>query len=299
MTEEKRAIGKATILIPAFNEEEAIPPVIEAVRRAMDSSRIPYEVLVVDDGSTDSTREKALAAGARVISLETNRGTGAARTRGILKAEGECIAMLDADGSYPADRLPELIRGLEACDMTVGARTTEAGTLKFLRAPVKALIKGLAEYMMRRRIPDLNTGMRAFRKKTALRFLYLLPDTHSWVSTITLAYLANGLDVRYMPISYHKRIGRSSFHPLRDTYNMVSLSARTVMYFFPLRVFLPLAFLLAGAGVAKSLYSYFVSVGRLQQSDIVILLTAVMVTAVGLLADLIVVHGRRIHMEED
>ena len=226
---EAPAVGTAlSVVIPVYNEESAIRSVVEEVRGVLKNSGIfPYEILVVDDGSKDQTAREARAAGASVHRIGRNLGVGAARTRGILKAKSDIIVMTDGDGSYPAQALPELVKDLGGCDMAVGARMEEMGTLKALRRPVKLMLQRLAEYMTRARIEDLNSGMRAFRRKDALRFAYLLPDTHSWVSTITLAYLANGLNVRYRPIHYRKRVGRSSFHPIGDTYNTLSLVART------------------------------------------------------------------------
>ena len=143
-------------------------------------------------------------------------------------------------------------------------------------------------------IPDLNSGLRVFRKSVALKYFYLLPDTHSWESTITLAFLCNHQKVKYIPISYFKRSGGvSSFHPIKDTYNYISLIIRTIMYFNPLRVFLPLSFFIFLIGFAKGVYD-FIRLGSIGAMDAVMVLTSLMILVAGLLADLLVVLHRKL-----
>jgi polyisoprenyl-phosphate glycosyltransferase len=286
-----------SIIIPAYNEEAAISSVIQDIRQAMQKAELAYEILVVDDGSTDRTAEISRSEKARLLLMHRRSGVGAARTRGLRDAKGQVIVMIDGDGTYPAEEIPRLVRELDGCDMVIGARTREMGTLKFIRTPVKLFVKSLAEYLTRTKISDLNSGLRVFRREQALEFTYLLPHTHSWVSTITLAYLSNGLEIQFSPISYNRRIGRSTFHPIADTYNTMSLIGRTVMYFFPLRVFIPLSALLFVIGAVKSLHSYFFEVGKLQQADVIILIASIMVAVLGLLADLICLQGRRFHQD--
>ena len=284
---------QVSIVIPVYNEEEAIGDDLDTIIATMEGSGYTYEVIVVDDGSTDRTAGVARAKGVKVIQHLINRGTGAARRTGILQARGEIIVMTDGDGTYPNQDIPRLLEYLPAFDQVVGARTSEQGTFRFLRAPAKWFIRKLACYLTGIDIPDLNSGLRAFKREVMLKFLYLLPDGFSCVSTMTLAFLCNGYTIKYVPIDYYKRIGRSKFHPRNDTYNYLLTVVRMVMYFNPLKVFLPASLFLILIGTYKLIRDmlvyrtlYFPGV------TIMIVLTAIQVTAIGLLADLIVRRSR-------
>jgi glycosyltransferase involved in cell wall biosynthesis len=283
-----------TILIPAFNEEEAIGKVIEETRAVMQEVSDSYEILVVDDGSQDRTAQMAEAVGARVIRHPENRGSGASRKTGIRAARGDRIVMVDADGTYPADAIPQALEHLKTYSQVIGSRTVEKGTHRFLRTLVKEIIRRLASFLVGKPIPDLNSGLRAFRRSEMMKFLYLIPDGFSCVSSMTLAYLTNGFRVKFMPISYRERIGRSKFHPILDTYRYLLTVIRIVSYFAPLNVFMPLCLSFLGAGFIKSVFD-FVWTSTVQESDIVLILTGVIIGALGILADLIVVHGKREH----
>ncbi|NLT72842.1 MAG: glycosyltransferase family 2 protein [Chloroflexi bacterium] len=285
-----------SMVIPAYNEHEAIGPVLRDLIVVMDGLALGYEIIVVDDGSTDDTAaQSSRYDNVRVISHTQNRGTGAARTTGVRAALGKYIVMTDADGTYPAGAIPEMIRVLdEGAHMVIGAREREAGTVAWLRRPAKDFIRRLASYMVEYRIPDLNSGLRAMRKDLVERFYGILPNSHSWVSTITMAALSSGYMVRWIPIEYHERIGRSTFHPVRDTYNYLTLVIRTIMYFNPLRLFIPACGLLFLAGFIKLVVDLFrfQFTGHVPASTVIILLGAVQVAAIGLLADLIVKVSR-------
>ncbi|MCZ7569580.1 MAG: glycosyltransferase family 2 protein [Ardenticatenaceae bacterium] len=283
-----------SVVLPAYNEELAVEADLRTIRDALDASGYSYEILVVDDGSHDRTAAIAASVpGVQVLKHGRNRGTGAARSTGIRAARGAIIAMSDADGTYPSRDLPRLIEAiLHGADMAVGARTVEAGTMRPLRTFAKESIRRLAGYMTASEIPDLNSGFRAVRRDVALRFLPVLPTTHSWVSTITLALLTNGYRVDYLPIAYFPRVGHSSFHPIRDTYNYLSLVVRTVTYFNPLKVFLPVSLLLFLIGLSKGTYDLIFNL-RFRESDVVLVVVAVLIGMMGILADLIVMQGRR------
>ena len=167
----------------------------------------------------------------------------------------------DADMTYPNERIPELVQMLEKdamLDQVVGARTSEAGTHKLLRVPAKWFIRKLAERLTNSQIPDLNSGLRAFRRQVALPYLRLLPPGFSCVTTITLAFLSNQHDVRYVPIEYAKRSGTSKFHFVTDAYRYILQVLRMVMYFNPLKVLMPVALVLIGVGLAKGIYDMVV-----------------------------------------
>jgi len=283
---------QVSIVIPVYNEEGAIGDDLDTIIATMKRSGYTYELIVVDDGSTDRTADIARAKGVKMIQHPINRGTGAARRTGILQARGEIIVMTDGDGTYPNQDIPHLLEYLPAFDQVVGARTSEQGSFRFLRAPTKWFIRKLACYLTGMDIPDLNSGLRAFKREVMLKFLYLIPDGFSCVSTMTLAFLCNGYTNKYVPIDYYKRIGRSKFHPINDTYNYVLTVIRMVMYFNPLKVFLPSSFVLFLLGAAKTIYDNFVNL-RIRESDVIMIVVSIVIGMMGLLADLIVVQHKR------
>jgi len=281
-----------TVLLPAYNEEPAIGTVIEEVRRELAPLSIDYEILVVDDGSTDGTAQAAASLGARVHSHPHRSGAGAALRTGILLARGESIVFMDADGTYPAEAIPALLRGLDSCRQVIGARGSEKGTWPALRSAVKWALRKSGEFLVRHPIPDLNSGMRAFRKRDALAFLHLLPDGHSCVSTMTLCFIGMGLPVRFEPIRYRPRIGTSKFRVVSDTLRFGVQILRSVTYFAPLRIYLSAALFLFLAGSVKSALD-IVRKGGLEESDILLFLFSALAGLLGLLADLVVRQSRK------
>lgn len=288
-----------TVLLPAYNEERAIVRVLAEIVETLATTSLSYEIIVVDDASTDRTAEFAERFAADcwqcpvlVIRSPENRGAGAARKTGVRAARGDVVVMLDADGSYPASSIVDLLRWFPAYDQVNGARTSEQGTLRWLRRPAKWLIRKLACYLTGCRIPDLNTGLKAFKREVMLPWLWVVPDGFSCVTTMTLAFLTNGYAVKYVPTPYRPRIGHSKFHPVKDTLAYLSTVLRMVLYFRPLKVFLPLAGVMIAAGMAKSLYSRLAT-GSMQESDIVVIVAGFMTCMLGLLAEVIVAHQRR------
>lgn len=299
-TETPTTLG-VSIVLPAHNEERAIGAVLEELVEVLGSHpELPaWEIVVVDDASTDRTAAVAQSfadecwqGAVRVLRMPERRGAGAARKQGIRAARGEVIVMLDADGSYPAAAIPELLRYFPAYDQVNGARTSEQGTHRWLRRPAKWFIRRLACYLTSTNIPDLNTGLKAFRRDAMLPWLWVVPDGFSCVTTMTLAFLTNGYAVKYVPVEYRPRIGRSKFHPFHDTLAYLATVIRIVLYFRPLRVFLPAAGGLLALGLVKSLVS-FAWTGSMQESDLVLLTAGFMTTMLGLLAEVIVAHHRR------
>lgn len=284
---------QVSIVIPVYNEEEAIGNDLDTIIATMEGSSYTYEIIVVDDGSTDRTADIARAKGVKVIQHPINRGPGAARRTGILQARGEIIVMTDGDGTYPNQDIPRLLEYLPAFDQVVGARTIEQGSFRFLRAPAKWFIRNLACYLTGMNIPDLNSGLRAFKREVMLKFLYLIPEGFSCVSTMTLAFLCNGYLVKYVPVDYYKRKGKSKFHPVRDTGSYLLTVVRMVMYFNPLKVFLPMSLFLLSVGFGKMIYDIFAYNFHFAPSTVMLVLTGVHIGAIGLLADLIVTRSLR------
>lgn len=284
-----------TVVLPAYNERGHIVQEVERIARALEASPYSFEIFVIDDGSTDGTGD--LVEGmpsVRLRRLPVNRGSGTARRIGTSEARGRWVVWTDADLTYPNERIPELVEILEAgrADQVVGARTSEEGTLKFLRVPAKWAIRRLAEFLTSMEIPDLNSGLRAFSKKVARPYLGLLPPGFSCVTTITLAFLANGHVIEYVPIEYQPRAGRSHFHPIRDGYRYVLQVVRMITYFEPLRVFAPLALSLLLLGAGKAIYDLIAHPFRIATNTVLLVVAGLILFSVGLLADLIVRTNR-------
>lgn len=280
-----------SVLIPAYNEEESISGTVEAIRKYAGMVKA-LEIIVINDGSRDRTGEIARTLPVTLIEHETNTGYGSGLKDGLRQAQHEFILIADADGTYPLEDIPRLLEEAPNYAMVVGARTGAIVKVPPLRKPGKWLITRLAEYLSQRKIPDLNSGFRVFRKDVALRFLTLYPDGFSFTTTITLAMLTNHYKVKFIPINYHRRVGKSSIKPLRDFTNFTILIIRICAYFKPLNVFVPPALVLILAGVAKGAIDYTgfldpAAAGRLGLFGIVLALTGVQMLFIGLLADLI------------
>ena len=283
---------EVSIVIPAFEEELAIGKVLDDIQRVMRATAYRYEILVVDDGSRDKTAVIARSRGARVHQHRQNLGSGTSRKTGIIHARGNIIVMIDGDDTYPADAIPGLLEFFPAYDQVVGARQSEKGTHRVLRTFAKEVIRRLASYLVGQSIPDLNSGLRAFKRDTMRRYLYLLPEGFSCVSTMSLAFHVNKHPVAYLPITYFERLGRSKFHPVKDTYQYLLTVIRVVTYFKPLHTFIPLSLFLMGFGLVKAIFD-IIFTGTIQESDIIAILTGVVVGAIGILADLIITQGKK------
>src|SRR5262245_49558692 len=202
-----------SIILPVYNEAEHLVQEVNRVRAAMDASPYSYEIIIVDDGSSDDSAEVASQIeGVRFLQFLENRGSGSARKAGTTAALGRVTVWTDVDMTYPNATIPQLVKELEGYHQGVGARTSEEGTHKALRVPAKWLIRRLAQFLTGTKIPDLNSGFRAFRTDVARQYLNQLPVGFSCVTTITMTFLANGYSVKYVPIDYAKRAGESKFH---------------------------------------------------------------------------------------
>jgi glycosyltransferase involved in cell wall biosynthesis len=220
-----------------------------------------------------------------------NKGYGAALKTGILHADGEWILIIDADGSYSPKDIPKLLEHIQDYDMVVGARTGEAIKKEKLRNFAKFIMTGIANYLTGVKIPDLNSGLRIFKKEPAMKFFKLLPNKFSFTTTITLAFLSDGYNVKYVPITYHKRTGESKIKP-RMFLNFVLLIIRTVTYFNPLKIFLPASIflLLVSFGLyfySLALYNFYGIMIELKYIIIVLFLASMQIGFFGLLADMI------------
>lgn len=277
-----------SIVLPVYNEKGHLKEEIDRIRAAMDAAEFSYEIIVIDDGSNDGSGDALRQIeGIRLIQFLTNRGSGSARKFGTRAARGRVVVWTDVDMSYPNDLIPELVRELDGYDQVVGARTTEEGTHKLFRVPAKAAIRLLASFLVQTKIPDLNSGMRAFRRDVALQYVSQLPAGFSCVTTITMTFLAHGYTVKYWPITYSTRAGKSKFHWWADSRRYFLQVIRMTLSFDPFRVFLPIGFVLLMIGAVKLGVDMVRWDGRVAINTLLIFLAAFQVFVVGMLADLL------------
>ncbi len=282
----ERRLRGVSLIVPAYNEEKGIEGVLKGLIDIMNNNKTDYEIIVVNDGSTDNTGQilKELS-DIVVVDHFQNKGYGAALKSGIRKSRYETVVITDADGTYPNSRIPELVEGIEEYDMVVGARTGENVKIPLIRRPAKSFLNILANYLLETKIPDLNSGLRAFRKDTVMWYFNILPDSFSFTTTITLAMLGDGFAVNYIPIDYGTRKGKSKIKA-RDAFNFLVLIVRTIMYFNPLRVFLPISLGLLSAALIRLGYDIFV-LSNITDSSTMFFIAALQVGLIGMLADLV------------
>lgn len=280
-----------TILIPAYNEANAIVPTIKKVQETLRMAGLQGEIVVVDDGSSDGTGT-AVAQNAdehvRLIQHPHNRGYGAALKTGIRRAQYNNIIITDADGTYPIDMIPTLAEELEKYDMVVGARTGQTVQIPRSRRPAKWALTWLANYLSGMEIPDLNSGLRGFKRDIVVGYFRMLPSGFSFTTSITLALLTNDYNVLYIPIDYFQRTGKSKIKPVRDTINFFSLVVRVVLMYRPLRVFVPLAAFFVLLSLIKVIYDIGAYDFHLATSTVVLVTLTFQIIVLGLIADLVV-----------
>jgi glycosyltransferase involved in cell wall biosynthesis len=264
----------------------------------LESRGFVHEIIVVDDGSADASGARAAEAGAAVIRHVENRGYGAAIKTGMAAARYDTIVITDADGTYPADQIPEIVAEMETADMVVGARTGAEVHIPLVRRPAKWVLNWVAARVAGRRIPDLNSGLRAFRRECANQYLSILSNRFSFTSTITLALLGDDYRVVYRPISYFPRIGKSKITPWHFM-DFMMLVLRLAVLFQPLRVFVPIATAFTTVGVLKAVYDVFAFLERnraqslesflvqplLSTTAVLFLVVGLQLLVVGLVAD--------------
>jgi glycosyltransferase involved in cell wall biosynthesis len=272
------------LIVPAFNEADGIESTLDRVRDVLARCSVTSEIIVVDDGSTDGTRERAQRAGVKVMTHPWNRGYGAALKTGILATDARAVLIMDADATYEPGAIPRLIEGLKAADMVVGSRRLMSAGVAWVRRPGKWLLNAFASYLVGVKIPDLNSGQRAIKRDVLLRYMHLCPDGFSFTSTITLALLASGHLVTYEPIAYARRAGRSKLRAAHFV-SFILLVVRSIVLFNPLKVFLPIGALVFLAGVGKLIEDIYL--WNLSETAVMAFLTAMTIWAVGLLADMI------------
>ncbi len=273
-----------SVIMPAFNEEKVIESVIAATKTALDREDYSYELLVVDDGSGDSTATIAQGAGAKVISHPYNIGNGAAVKTGIRNARGRMIVLLDADGQHDPNDIPILLEDLQTFDMSVGARTSKSETSAH-RDLANSIFNILASYVANRRISDLTSGFRAIRTPIARQFVYLLPNSYSYPTTITLSVIKAGYSVNYRPIQTKKRVGKSGIRLIFDGTRFLMIIMKITVFFSPMRIFLPASVFLFVLGACWYVFSVFFASKGFPPTSMLLLLTSVIVFCFGLISE--------------
>jgi glycosyltransferase involved in cell wall biosynthesis len=275
-----------SVVIPVHNEEAGLAPVVRGIQAALESRSQPFEIFVVVDGSTDRSAEVAAALGVTVLRHGERRGYGTALKTGIRAAAGEWILICDGDGTYPADAIPALLALAEPNDMVVGARTGRVVDAPWLRRIAKGVLRRLASYLSESAIPDLNSGLRVFKKAAVTPYFPILPSGFSFTTTITLALLCNGGSVAYVPIDYHRRTGRSKIQPVRETINFIILIFRTITYFNPLKVFAPVSVLLGICFLISLAYDVFV-LENVTEKSLILLIGSLQLLGIGVIGDVV------------
>jgi glycosyltransferase involved in cell wall biosynthesis len=269
-----------SIIIPVFNEAENLEKVISKIY-ALNISGV--QIIVVDDGSTDGSADVAMSAGADVIRHPYNIGNGAAVKSGIRAAAGKLLVFMDGDGQHQPEDIPELIAESKIYHMVVGARA-KGSKLRFHRYAANSLYNLLASYVTRFKIKDLTSGFRVLSRSHALRFIDLLPNTFSYPTTLTLAFLRSGLTVKYVPIQTLYRSGQSKISLLTDGVRFLLIITKIATLFAPFRVFLPVSIFFFLCGMTNYVYT-FVTEHRFTNMSVFLFTTAVIIFMLGLISE--------------
>jgi glycosyltransferase involved in cell wall biosynthesis len=288
-----------SVIIPAYNEELSIVDTVERIFHSLESSNFQFEILVVDDGSTDKTLYNAKTTEARLIKHDSNRGYGASLKSGILASSHNTIAIIDADGTYPCEALPEMVRILhqQKVSLVIGTRNSDKVHIPLIRKPAKWVISHLAQYIAGQPIADVNSGLRVFTKESVMPFFKILSDQFSFTTTQTLSMICNNYKICNVTIDYLPRKGKSKIVPW-DFVNFISLILRLSMLFNPLKVFIPVAFTFFFLSGVKFFFDLFFAIQRigwqdysifvhatLSISSLLLFLTGIQILLIGMMSD--------------
>jgi len=276
-----------SIVIPAYNEERAIKKVIADIKKYLAEEKYNYDIIVVNDGSTDQTQSiLKKTKGIRIINHPYNRGYGLSLKDGIKDAKNEIIVMLDGDDTYPVNQIPEFLNHQNDYVMVSGARIGSQNYTPLARRPGKFILRKLANFLSGQKIPDLNCGLRIIKKSNVTNLFNLLPDKFSFTTTHLLACLTNNYPVKFIKIDYFKRKGKSSIKPT-DFFAFFLLMVKMIMYFNPLKFFLWPGLIIFGLGII-SLVGSLIYFQNIPDGAVIVLLLGVQIIFLGLLADLII-----------
>lgn len=285
-----------SFIIPVFNEQEAIAETLHTAAAVLVGLNEPFEIVVVDDGSTDRTPEILRGmhiSQMAVVTHPENRGYGSSLKTGIRRSHGDIIGMADADGTYPLQEFPAMLRLFRerGADMVVGARVKKGAQIPWVRRPAKAIVSVLANFLTDSKIPDVNSGLRVFTRALGERYMHLYPQGFSFTITITLAALTSGFIVLYHPIDYFKRKGTSTlgsgFSGIRNFFRFLGIIVRIVTYFRPLKFFSWLSASLLLTGMGFIIYTSIVQ-ANVSDTGMLLFLSGLQIGLFGLIADMIV-----------
>lgn len=234
-----------SVVIPAYNEAEGILPTISQIQSVLASEKLhDAEIVVVDDGSTDGTSEVLQESGVTVVRHPHNLGYGKSLKDGILAAQHDIIVITDADMTYPFDHLGALLKDFhKGFDMVVGKRTGTHFRESIIKSPLRKILRFLVEFSAGRKIPDINSGFRIFRKSTVVQFFNQLCNTFSFTTSMTLAYMMTQKTVSYVDIPYHARKGKTKVRLIKDSMRTLQYILQAINYYNPLKIFILFAFL--------------------------------------------------------
>jgi glycosyltransferase involved in cell wall biosynthesis len=277
-------MNSITLIIPCYNEH---PDVLKSTVSELETGlkSVAYEIIIIDDCSKKYRYDDiTFSQNVHLVRHKINKGYGSALKTGILHSKYEWIGITDADGTYPNKDFNKLIEKAEGVEMVVGARSWK--DISTLRRFPKYLLTCYAGFLAGYPVKDLNSGMRLFKKETAMEFWKLFPNRFSFTSTITMSCLTNGYEIEYVDIDYYKREGKSSIHPIKDTIRFFRLVTKLSLYFNPLRVFMPLSLFIIILAIIRGLRDYFLN-GAFGGLALILFFMAFQVFFFGLLAHII------------
>jgi glycosyltransferase involved in cell wall biosynthesis len=283
-----------SVIIPAYNEEKIIAQTIKGLKKELNKLDLDYEIIVVNDASTDKTRgglEKIN--NIKLINHPYNKGYGASLKTGIKNTKFDLLLFFDGDGQHPVEEIPNLLKYSRDFDMVTGARIKKGYKGPYIRQPGKKLLNSIANYLTGRKIPDLNCGFRVIRKEELLRFLHIMPNGFSFSTTTTLAFIKESLNVKFIPIRVKRRTGKSTVKS-KDALRMLLLILRIILLFSPLKVFLPVSLILFSAALLSGIYDIFFRPLNITDPTILLFISSLLIFFFGLLADQISAIRREI-----
>lgn len=286
---------KISAIIPAYNEEKTIEKVIKDLRSTFESVSVSYEIIVVNDASKDQTGVLIdQIKGITAIHHSENQGYGASIKTGVKSARGEHILIIDGDATYPTEIIPRMIEHIDHYALVSGKRGGKNFDARwlYLQRVGKFILRMVASYISKHKIPDINCGLRIYKKETFNKFLYLYPNQFSLTTTSLVAFLSNNYQVKFIPINYHKRAGKSTLKPFKSFTQFMNLILKISLFFNPIRIFLPLSILLLLIAVSIAFYGLFVKDIFYDTTTIILATTALQTFFFGLLAE-IIVHNRK------
>jgi len=279
-----------TIIIPMYNEEDSVKKTISSIKETLSNCDIQYEIICVNDGSTDNTKNilneiKNITA----IHHKKNKGYGSSLKTGLRKAKYPSICITDADGTYPNEDIPKMYNYFieNSLDMLVGSRTGDNVVYPFIKKIPKYFIKKFASYISNHKIVDINSGLRIFNKEIAFKYFHLFPQGFSFTTTITMGMLCDEYEVDYIPINYYKRAGKSKIHPWKDTIGFFQLLIRIALYFRPFKFFNPIIIFFFILSIMFFIKDVIIQ-HNLSDSSIFFPIMTILFFTMALLADLII-----------